>query len=193
MAGIRGGASARWASGGKYELMGRDMRELQTSSPSTMESTEFRAANSRGAPIALQSCLVVSASARRAQLWVRAAHEELWETIVCNTADDALRQAVRHRVDLALIDLQSIKNDQQNEFRQLVERLAAREGPLLAVCGKPNDTTGEVWSRQLGVWMYLPGVDGNSDIALLCGEARNILHKRGSPVRSTCDTVPHEL
>ena len=47
----------------------------------------------------------------------------------------------------------------------------------MAVCGKPDDTLGEVWSRQLGVWMYLPGVDSQSDIALLCGEARNILTK----------------
>jgi hypothetical protein len=58
-----------------------------------------------------------------------------------------------------------------------VQQLAARHGPLLAVCGKPDDITGEVWSRQLGVWMYLPGVDSQSDIALLCGEARNILRK----------------
>jgi len=159
--------------------MGHDMSELQTSSPSTMESTEFRAASSRGAPVALQTCLVVSASARRAQLWVRAAHEQQWETIVCSTADDAVRQAVRHRIELALVDLQSVPRQEEGPLRQLVQRLAAREGPLLAVCGRPNDTTGEVWSRQLGVWMYLPGVDGESDISLLCGEAKNILQKRG--------------
>jgi hypothetical protein len=27
--------------------------------------------------------------------------------------------------------------------------------------------------------MYLPGIDSESDIALLCGEARNILKKLG--------------
>jgi hypothetical protein len=120
---------------------------------------------------------VVSASAPRAQLWVRAAHEEQWATIVCSTADDALRQSVRHRIHLGLIDLQSATVAQEPPLRRLVEQLAARDGPLLAVCGKPNDTIGEVWSRQLGVWMYLPGVDCQSDIALLCGEARNILKK----------------
>jgi hypothetical protein len=36
----------------------------------------------------------------------------------------------------------------------LVQQLASSKGLLLAVCGKPDDTTGEVWSRQLGVWMY---------------------------------------
>lgn len=140
-------------------------------------SPEARAPAKRRASVALHTCLVVSASARRAQLWVRAAHEEQWATIVCTTADDANRQAVRHRIDLALIDLQSAPVEFEPRLRSFVQQLASRDGPLLAVCGKPDDTTGEVWSRQLGVWMYLPGVDSQSDIALLCGEARNILKK----------------
>jgi hypothetical protein len=153
------------------------MSELQTSLPATLVSPDSRAAATCRTAVALQTCLVVSTSARRAQLWVRAAHEEQWATIVCTTADDAMRQSVRHRVELALVDLQSAPPAQAQVLRTLVERLAARNGPLLAVCGDPDDTTGEVWSRQLGVWMYLPGVDGHSDIALLCSEARNILEK----------------
>jgi hypothetical protein len=153
------------------------MNDVQTSVPATLASPDYRATLTRRAPVALQTCLVVSTSARRAQLWVRAAHEEHWTTVVCSTADDADRQSVRHRMDLALIDLQSASAAQEGSLRNLVERLAARDGPLVAVCGKPDDTQGEVWSRQLGVWMYLPGVDGQSDIALLCGEARNILKK----------------
>ena len=145
--------------------------------PATLVSPVTRAPVSRRAPPILHTCLVVSASAQRAQLWVRAAHEEQWATIVCSTADDAIRQSVRHRVDLALVDLQSAPTAQEPPLRRLVEQLAARDGPLLAVCGNPNDTSGEVWSRQLGVWMYLPGVDSQSDIALLCGEARDILKK----------------
>jgi uncharacterized protein YgbK (DUF1537 family) len=156
------------------------MNELQTSSPAILVSPDARAPARRLAPAALHTCLVVSTSARRAQLWVRAAHEEQWATIVCTTADDAMRQAVRQRVDLALVDLQAETTEQEERLKKLVQQLASRKGPLLAVCGKPDDTTGEVWSRQLGVWMYLPGVDGQSDIALLCGEARNILKKLGT-------------
>jgi DNA-binding response OmpR family regulator len=153
------------------------MSDLQTSMPATLASPGTSAANGRHAPPMLHLCLVVSTAPRRAQLLVRAAHEEKWATIVCNTAEDALRQSVRQRVDLALVDLQSALPAQEQVLRLLVEQLAARNGPLLAVCGKPDDTTGEVWSRQLGVWMYLPGVDSQSDIALLCAEARNILQK----------------
>jgi hypothetical protein len=98
---------------------------------------------------------------------------------VCTTADDAIRQSFRQRIDLALVDLQPATGDYEQQLRGLVQQLSARGGLLLAVCGKPDDTSGEVWTRQLGVWMYLPGVDSQSDIALLCGEARNILKKLG--------------
>jgi hypothetical protein len=153
------------------------MSDLQLSLPATLASPEARTTDLRRAPPAVHLCLVVSTSPRRAQLWVRAAHEEQWATIVCSTADDAMRQSVRNRVELALVDLQSAPATQESTLRRLVEQLAARNGPLLAVCGKPDDTTGEVWSRQLGVWMYLPGIDSQSDIALLCSEARNVLRK----------------
>jgi hypothetical protein len=153
------------------------MSDLQLSLPATLASSDTRAIGTRRAPPTTHLCLVVSTSARRAQLWVRAAHEENWATIVCNNADDAIRQSVRQRIELALVDLQSAPPPQERLLRKLVEQLAARKGSLLAVCGKPDDTLGEVWSRQLGVWMYLPGVDGQSDIALLCSEARNILKK----------------
>lgn len=156
------------------------MSELQTRMPSTLVLPGAAATNGRQAPPTLHLCLVVSTSPRRAQLLVRAAHEENWATIVCNTAEDALRQSVRQRVGLALVDLQPALPDEEQILRILVEQLAARNGPLLAVCGKPDDTTGEVWSRQLGVWMYLPGVDSQSDVALLCAEARSILEKLAS-------------
>ncbi len=153
------------------------MSDLQLSSPATLVSPDARVTGLCRAPATVHLCLVVSTSPRRAQLWVRAAHEEQWATIVCNTADDAIRQAVRQRIELALVDIQSVPPPQERVLRKLVEQLAARDGPLIAVCGNPDDTLGEVWSRQLGVWMYLPGVDSQSDIALLCSEARNILKK----------------
>jgi DNA-binding response OmpR family regulator len=161
------------------------MSELQTSLPATLAAPDSGTTASRRAPPTLFTCLIVSSSARRAQLLVRAAHEENWATIVCNAAEDALRHSVRQRVHLALVDLQTAPPAHERMLRLLVEQLAARNGPLLAVCGKPDDTTGEVWSRQLGVWMYLPGVDSQSDIALLCAEARNILQKlSGHPTRA---------
>lgn len=153
------------------------MSDVRISSPTTLVSTELQLGRERRAPAALHTCLVVSAAPQRSQLFIRAAQQEHWATIVCRTADEAARQAARNRVHLALIDLQYVPAAEESAFRALVEQLAARDGPLVAVCGKPNDTLGEVWSRQLGVWMYLPGVDCESDVALLCSEARSIVEK----------------
>jgi hypothetical protein len=152
------------------------MSEQQTSLPVLLELPDARRSAGRKPLVALETCLVVSVSPRRAQLLARAAHQEHWATIVCNCAEDALRQSVRQRVQLALVDLQSAPAAHARPLKQLVEQLAARR-LLLAVCGKPNDVNGEVWSRQLGVWMYLPGVDSESDVALLCAEARSVLEK----------------
>ena len=153
------------------------MNELQTSLPTTLASSDPRRGFIRVAPAALRMCLVVSASVQRSQLLVRAAHQEHWATIVCRGAEEAARQAVRNRIQLALVDIQSIPLGQERVLRALVEQLASRDGPLVAVCGNPNDALGEVWSRQLGVWMYLPGVDRESDLALVCSEARSIVEK----------------
>lgn len=147
-------------------------------SPAVLVSPGICAPFGRRTAAALHTCLIVSTSASRAQGWVRAAHELDWSTIVCMTADDANRQSIRNRVHLALVDLQSVAAQEvESRFRNLVEQLASRGGPLLAVCGRPDDVMGEVWSRQLGVWMYLPGVEGDSDISLLCSEARKIVEK----------------
>ncbi len=159
------------------------MSELQTSLPATLVSSEPATGSGRPAPKSLHTCLVVSACAGRAQLLVRAAHEQLWATIVCRSAEDALRQSVRRRIQLALVDLQSAPQAEQDAFRTLARQLSGRRETLLAVCGKPDDAAGEIWSRQLGVWMYLPGINGESDVALLCSEARQVLAKldrRGS-------------
>jgi hypothetical protein len=145
--------------------------------PTTLVSSDPRRGFLRTAPAALRMCLVVSASPLRSQILVRAAHEEHWATIVCRGAEEAARQAVRNRIQLALVDMQAVPLGEERAFRMLVEQLASRDGPLVAVCGNPNDNLGEVWSRQLGVWMYLPGVDTESDLALVCSEARSIVEK----------------
>lgn len=164
-----------------------EMSEFQSILPTTLVSSDSRRVITRTAPAALRMCLVVSASLKRSQLLVRAAQTEHWATIVCRGAEEAARQAVRHRIQLALVDMQSVPIGEEHAFRGLVEHLSAREGPLVAVCGNPNDSLGEVWSRQLGVWMYLPGVDSESDLTLVCSEARSIVEKLygGSPERVT--------
>ena len=157
--------------------------------PMTLVSSDPRRGFLRAAPVALRMCLVVSASPPRSQILVRAAQEEHWATIVCRGAEEAARQAVRNRIQLALVDMQAVPHGEERAFRSLVEQLASRDGPLVAVCGNPNDNLGEVWSRQLGVWMYLPGVDSESDLALVCSEARSIVEKLSGQTAKSDRTV----
>jgi ActR/RegA family two-component response regulator len=147
--------------------------------PTASVAVEGRKVASVAPRTALQQCLVVSPSRQRAKLLERAAGEQGWETIVAGDAEDAAREAVRNRIQLAVIDLQSVGSPDAAMYRDLVEQLSTEsaDGPLLIVCGDEEDAMGEIWSRQLGVWMYLPGVDDHSDIAMLCGEARNVVEK----------------
>ncbi len=168
------------------------MSELQASLPATLVSSAPSVTAKRVAPAAVHLCLVVSPCAHRAQLFARAARRQHWDTILCRDALDAARQLVRHRIQLALVDLQATTSINERPYRALVETLAANNGsmiadnnanttgpdrPLVALCGKQGDAREEIWSRSLGVWMYLPGVDSQTDIALLCKEAKNVAEK----------------
>jgi hypothetical protein len=77
-------------------------------------------------------------------------------------------------VQLAMIDLQGRQSD---DFCGLLEKLAPAAGLLLIVCGNEGNVREEIWVRQLGAWLYLPGVVESSDVSLLCSEARHIAQR----------------
>ncbi len=115
----------------------------------------------------------------------RSAVEVGWDLIVCRDAERAVAQAARHRVHLALIDLVHSGSGPPPGFRKLSERLATADGPLLVICGHEGDALEEIWARQLGAWLYLPGVTEESDVVLLCDEARAVVEKlHGKPLPS---------
>ena len=107
----------------------------------------------------------------------RSAMEVGWDLIVCRDAKRAVVQATRNRVHLAFIDLVHSGTESPPGFRQLSEGLATVDGPLLVICGHEEDALEEIWARQLGVWLYLPGVTEESDVILLCEEARKVVEK----------------
>src|SRR3990172_10332985 len=84
----------------------------------------------------------------------------------------------RSLVQLAIVDLESPKAD---VFCLVVEQFTATSGLLLIVCGNEGEIEEEVWVRQLGAWLYLPGVVDTSNFALLCVEARHIAERLWKP------------
>jgi hypothetical protein len=42
------------------------------------------------------------------------------------------------------------------------------------ICGSEDNVDEELWARQLGAWLYLPGVTDGDSLTSLCVEARRL-------------------
>lgn len=124
--------------------------------------------------VPVYQCLIVSADAERSAMFEQAAAEGGWRAHRCADATTALSYIDRSLVQLAVVDLEGQAPD---AFRPVVNRLTGNGGLLLIVCGNEGDIEEEIWVRQLGAWLYLPGVLDSNNIALLCGEARHIAER----------------
>ncbi|MCA9264897.1 MAG: hypothetical protein KDA60_13650 [Planctomycetales bacterium] len=131
-------------------------------------------------------CLVVSANPQRREQFVGAAQQAGWDTAVCRDGLAGATAARRTRFQLALVDLEGLSGERQAEMRDLSGQLAGSSGLLLTVCGNEGDGLEEIWARQLGAWMYLPGVTADCDLTMVCQEALPVaarLNQREVPAR----------
>jgi len=118
---------------------------------------------------AVFQCLVVSSSRDRRDMLARAATDAGWDAIVCADPENARAECRRTFVQMALVDLQGHGSLTPSGFRQFSEELASDGGKLLlAVCGHEGDPHEEIWARQLGAWLYLPGVTDRDEVTPLC-------------------------
>ena len=135
---------------------------------------QLRFARRAAKAIGTYQCLIVSADRRRGEMLKRAATEGGGKTTTGLDAASALAHVNRAFVHLAVVDLEG---QGLQSFRPLLLQLTSLSGALLIVCGKEGNVEEEVYVRQLGAWMYLPGVVETSNLALLCGEARQITER----------------
>jgi DNA-binding response OmpR family regulator len=145
---------------------------------------QYRFVKRAARAIGAYQCLIVSADRTRGEMFEQAAVEGGWRACVCVDAAAALAHLDRAFVHLAVVDLHGQKLE---TFRPVLAQLSSRGGLLVIVCGNEGNAEEEVLVRQLGAWLYLPGVTESSNLALLCGEARQIaerLAKSTSPDRS---------
>lgn len=138
------------------------------------KQTQGRAAARSKGEYLLFNCLIVSPAIERQEMLARAAQEHGWEAIVCGDAETALTLQRRRFVQLAIVDLES---DSSGEFAELLEQFASASGLLTIVCGSDADMEEEIQVRQIGVWLYLPGVTETTNVSLLCGEAKHIVER----------------
>jgi DNA-binding NtrC family response regulator len=125
-------------------------------------------------PASVFQCVIISADAARREMFERAAADGGWQTSLCVDAPAALAHLSRSFLQLAIVDLEGQSLD---VFRPVVEKITARRGSLLIVCGNEGRVDEEIWVRQSGAWLYLPGVTEGTNFALLCGEARQIAER----------------
>lgn len=147
-------------------------RDLNTLS--VREQVQHKYARRAAKLVNVFQCLIVSANPDRRRMLDRAASETGWKTHVFADAQEALAHVNRWLVQLAVIDLDAPTSA---SLRPLVEQLSAQGGLLSIVCGHDEDVQEEIWVRQQGAWMYLPGVADSSNVCLLCSEAKQIVER----------------
>ncbi len=127
---------------------------------------------------ALLECLIVSPRNERRALLARAAAASGWASMVCGECDSARHLASRIAVKLAFIDLEEASPAEVAELRSLAEDLSHGEQQLLVLCGADGDFRLEIWARQLGVWLYLPGLADLDGVTGVYDEARSVVERR---------------
>ena len=108
-----------------------------------------------------------------------AAEAASWEPVVCSTAQEALTHVQKHLVHLAMVDLDD-HGETAAGMRELVESLASSSELLLSVCGHEADPDEEIWVRQLGIWLYLPGITNSTEVSMLCEQAMLVIEQQQS-------------
>jgi DNA-binding NtrC family response regulator len=150
------------------------MTYRDTKTAASRAQVQLRFAKRAAKAMSTFQCLVVSADKERGPMLQQAAAEGGWNACVCVDTATALAHVSRSFVHLALVDLEGRT---LQEFRPVLEQLASQSGVLLIVCGNEGSVEEELWVRQRGAWLYLPGVVEASNLALLCGEAKQIVER----------------
>lgn len=128
---------------------------------------------------ALLDCLVVSGDASRRGRFEAAVELAGWLDCASPETTGELRQAIDRDFQLAIVDIAAPLGDRVNDTIEIAEELAARPGTLLVICGSEDNVDEELWARQLGAWLYLPGVCDGDSLTSLCVEARHL--RDGAP------------
>jgi hypothetical protein len=84
---------------------------------------------------------------------------------------------------LALVDLDKPEGGTPSQFHSLTAELVQLPNLLVVVCGHQNDPGEEIWARGLGAWLYLPGLDQETEVSTVCREAMIASQRLAVPTR----------
>lgn len=131
-------------------VMAVDISEEEVGSPATWDSTTVHEAIGR-------KCLVVSGDGlfrSRAE-----ASADLSGCVVCETPSDAaaLSRTVDRDFDIVVVDIAHPLGDRVSDAVEIAEEFAIRGSNLFVFCGSDGSMEEELWARQLGAWVFMPG------------------------------------
>jgi hypothetical protein len=163
------------------------MTSTLLSPKSTDTTARFEPSEVQAARLGRWPCLIVSASSAHRDTFCQAAIARGWETYVTADPHEALKYMCRNSIKLALVDFQDVTEGFEN-YRSLAEYIKWLGGVLLVINGpvqdsQAQDTSVELWARQLGTWSYLPGIIPQSDLSDLYEQAWQVVEKLHHPKR----------
>ena len=119
-------------------------------------------------------CLVVSGDSARRRRFEAAVELAGWLECASPETSGEIRQAIDRDFQLVIVDIASPLGDRVSDSVEIAEEMAARPGTLLVICGSEDNVDEELWARQLGAWLYLPGVCDGDSLTSLWVEARRL-------------------
>lgn len=122
----------------------------------------------------LKRCLVVTGNRGLRSRLEAIADLAGWDECVTADSDASLRDAIDGDYKLVVVDIAEPVGDRVNDSVDLAEEFAARPGTLLMVCGPKDGHDEEIWARQLGAWVYLPGATHGDGFVSLFSEAAGV-------------------
>ncbi|MCA9240982.1 MAG: hypothetical protein KDA37_12315 [Planctomycetales bacterium] len=95
-----------------------------------------------------------------------------WDCDPCPRVEESLRRAFLQRYGLAIVDVGAAEH--RHTLADLFRVITGSGGGLVLACDRQGDTPSELWSRENGAWLYLPGVSSWEDLTHACHEAIRI-------------------
>jgi hypothetical protein len=130
--------------------------------------------NAKRSDVGIYECLVVATDDQRQRMLFNAARDAGWNACLCANPQLADAQLQRTLFRLGVVDLQGLTPQRRSGFLDIAQRLSRMSQLLLVICGNESLIEEEIWARQQGAWLYLPGVTYGEDLEMVYSEARQL-------------------